>query len=215
MSVEELIKECGFCYPSKDIAAAVYYARKGSTWAINAFKGLDKDGNPSPYKKRVYKKWAYLVDSKFNISSRCCYHAKEKVLAKFQRETGNKPVVGTLAAESKRRKQGWLSTGCNTLDKGKEMSRPMSFWTSSDTFRYIKEQGLPYAEAYGNIIKKGAIYTTDAAKRTGCAFCVTGCHLDHPNRFQRLKITYPKLYDYCINKLGIGEFLDFVGVDYT
>ena len=46
-------------------------------------------------------------------------------------------------------------------------------------------------------------------------FCPIGVHLEkHPNRFQRMKITHPKIYDYCINQLGLGELLDYVGVDY-
>ena len=35
-----------------------------------------------------------------------------------------------------------------------------------------------------------------------------------PNRFQRLAITHPKLYDYCMNKLGIRDVLDYIGVAY-
>jgi len=35
-----------------------------------------------------------------------------------------------------------------------------------------------------------------------------------PNRFQRMKITHPKLWDYCINKLECGEILKFIGVKY-
>ena len=46
-------------------------------------------------------------------------------------------------------------------------------------------------------------------------FCMFGAHLEkEPNRFQRLKETHPKQYDYCINKLGIGEVLDYIGVKY-
>jgi len=35
-----------------------------------------------------------------------------------------------------------------------------------------------------------------------------------PNKFQRMKLTHPKLYDYCINKLGLGEVLEFINVPY-
>ena len=46
-------------------------------------------------------------------------------------------------------------------------------------------------------------------------FCGFGCHLEkYPNRFQRLAKTHPKQYDYIINKLGFGEVLDFIGVEY-
>jgi hypothetical protein len=45
-----------------------------------------------------------------------------------------------------------------------------------------------------------------------------GCHLEkEPNRFQRLKITHPKLYDYCMKPvadggLGLDEVLNYIGV---
>lgn len=58
------------------------------------------------------------------------------------------------------------------------------------------------------------LYTT-GCDRTGCMFCMFGVHLEkEPNRFQRMKITHPKQYDYCINKLGCGAVLDYIGVKY-
>lgn len=40
--------------------------------------------------------------------------------------------------------------------------------------------------------------------RTGCVFCGFGCHLEEsPSRFERLKITHPRQYEYCI---GGGEY---------
>ncbi len=45
---------------------------------------------------------------------------------------------------------------------------------------------------------------TTGCDRTGCIFCGYGCHLDKGiSRFQRLKETHEKLYNYCI---GGGEF---------
>lgn len=45
---------------------------------------------------------------------------------------------------------------------------------------------------------------TTGCDRTGCTFCGYGCHLDKGiSRFQRLKETHEKLYNYCI---GGGEF---------
>lgn len=40
-------------------------------------------------------------------------------------------------------------------------------------------------------------------RRTGCMFCMYGLHLEgHPNRFEKMKETHPKQYDYIMNKLG-------------
>ena len=70
---------------------------------------------------------------------------------------------------------------------------------------------------------------TTGCDRTGCIFCMFGCHLEkEPNRFQRLKHTHPRQYEYCIgdgemvegkwqpNKegLGLGKVLDYIGVKY-
>lgn len=42
-----------------------------------------------------------------------------------------------------------------------------------------------------------------------------GVHLEsEPNRFQRLKITHPKLYNYGINKLELNKVLDYINVPY-
>ena len=69
---------------------------------------------------------------------------------------------------------------------------------------------------YGEIkeLKDGTLITT-GCQRTGCMFCGYGCHLEkEPNRFQRMKETHPIQHDYIINKLGMGEVLDFIGVKY-
>lgn len=42
-------------------------------------------------------------------------------------------------------------------------------------------------------------------QRTGCIFCAFGCHREKsPTRFERLKITHPRQYEYCI---GGGEYV--------
>jgi hypothetical protein len=40
-----------------------------------------------------------------------------------------------------------------------------------------------------------------------------GIHMEQrPNRFDILKQLHPKLYDYCMDKLGIREVLKYIGV---
>ena len=97
----------------------------------------------------------------------------------------------------------------------------MSYWTEQDVLRYIKVNDLPIASVYGAIVEKdedgyeygtnltgeqiGKYYTT-GCNRTGCIFCAFGCHLEKtPSRFQRLKQTHPRQYDYCI---GGGEYVN-------
>lgn len=52
-------------------------------------------------------------------------------------------------------------------------------------------------------------------KRSGCMFCMFGVHLEKsPNRFEMLKQTHPKQWKFCIEKLGLGEVLDYLGITY-
>lgn len=81
---------------------------------------------------------------------------------------------------------------------------------------YLRMTGIPYSSVYGEIVEENGRLTTTGAKRTGCMFCMFGVHLEkEPNRFQRMALTHPKPYDFCIHKLGCGKVLDFLGVPYA
>ena len=44
--------------------------------------------------------------------------------------------------------------------------------------------------------------------------CLGIQHEGQNNRYRRMLKTHPKLYKYCINTLGFGAVLDFIGVPY-
>jgi len=211
---DEVVREYGWCYPSKDVAHTIYYARKGSAWALERMKGINRDGTPSKFRQSNYARWAHLLDAPFIISAKCCGIMKEAPLEQHRKETGKQPMVGTMAVESRLRKQAWLKTSCNNFDSKKPMSKPLSIWTEANILEYIRTYNIPIPSVYGEIVedKKGRL-TTSLEKRTGCVWCPVGCHHDKVNRFQRLAETHPKLYDYCMNALNLGAFLDFIGVN--
>ena len=158
------------------------------------------EGEKSQYSQ---ERWAFLLDADFKISDRCCYHMKKSPLKRFGKQSGLYPIVATMAEEGRQRKSAWLKTGCNAFE-GNIQSKPMSFWTEQDVLQYIDIMGLEVAPVYGNLLYSNGKYYFDGCQRTGCIFCGFGCHLEHePNRFQRLKETHPKLYDYC---MGGGEY---------
>ena len=229
MRFDQVIKRFGYPAIGKEVANAVYGAKRGAPWAIRKLNGLNKDGEPDPFRKQ-YKKYKHLVDSPFLIGDGCCRVMKKNPAALYSKETGRKPFIGTLACESALRKTEWLKNGCNAFHAKKQVSTPMAFWTEQDVLQYIVENNLEYASVYGEIKKdeNGKYYTT-GADRTGCMFCMFGCHLEKsPNRFQRMKETHPRQYEYCIgggemvdgvwqpNKqgLGLGKVLDDLGVKY-
>ena len=197
----------------------LYYARKSSKWAINYLNGLNSNDEIDQFKEGMYAKWKPLIDAPFLISDKCCRIMKEAPLAAFQRERGLKPYVGILADESQRRKRAWLKTGCNVFDGRWPHSSPMSFWTEQDVLEYIVTNHIEIASVYGDIVKgKDGKWVTTGLERTGCMFCMYGVQSEkHPNRFERMKETHSKLYEYCMkpteeNGLGLDEVLNYLNV---
>lgn len=230
MNFRQVIIEYGYPIISKEISSYVYGARHSRDKKqnyINRFNGLNNDGIYSEYRQR-YKKYGVLLQAPFEISNLCCKKMKKQPAERYEAETGRKPIVGTMAEESKQRLDAWCKTGCNAFDSDRPMSKPISFWTEQDVLKLILNEGLEIASVYGDIVPDyEKIGTTDGqvdlcdigiggiderplkttgCKRTGCIFCGYGCHRERGiTRFQRLKGTHPKLYQYCI---GGGEWND-------
>lgn len=232
MRFDEVIKEYGYPVVSKDVSQKLYYAKSGAKWALNCMKGLNPDGTESKFKER-YAKWAFLLEAPFPVSDECCSVMKKKPAKQYEKETGRKPILGTMAYESRLRASQWEKVGCNAFDGKRPRSAPLSFWTEQDILHYIKLFGVPYCPVYGeikaddkpefegqvNMIDYLGCYEpedrlkTTGCNRTGCMFCMFGCHLEkEPNRFQQMKVTHPKQYAYCMDKLGLRDVLTYIGV---
>lgn len=210
----KVIGQYGYPVISKDVARRIRYARQGSEWAIRHMNAQNRDGSHSWFNER-YLKWRFLLEAPFLISDHCCVVMKERPIHQYARETGAMQIVGTMACESLRRQTSYLKTGCNAFHKTIPTSQPMSFWTEQDVLQYLHMTGIPYASIYGDIVEKNGKLVTTGAQRTGCMFCMFGLHLEkEPNRFQRMALTHPKQHDFCINKLGCGKVLDYIGVPY-
>ena len=217
---DQVIEEYGFPIISKEISECVDQARKALITGkypcrLQKLEGTlkDKNGNPSIYN---CSKWKFLLDAPFKISNKCCNIMKKKPAHQYYKQTGKKPIIATMAVESRLRTQQYLKQGCNGFKNKIPTSTPMAFWTEQDVLQYLYENKIPYASVYGEIkIDENGKYYTTRCKRTGCMFCGYGCHLEkEPNRFQMLKETHPKQYDYIINTLGMGEVLDWLGIAY-
>ena len=158
---------------------------------------------------------------------------KKKPLKEYEKETGLKPIIATMASESMMRTQKWMQEGCNAFEVTRPKSKPMSFWTEQDVLLYIKLFNIPIASVYGEIVRdyeaekqingqldfadcekafqleefeiERPILKTTGCDRTGCMFCGYGCHLEKsPNRFERMKETHPNQYDYIMRPTEQG-----------
>lgn len=219
MNFRKVIETYGYPLISKEVSRYIYVARHCPNGKV-AQKFVPN--NPHDLKYGMYYsmvKWSDLKDSDIPISHLCCDIMKKKPAKKFEKETGLHPITAMMASESRLRKTAWLKNGCNAFDSKRPISNPMSFWTEQDVLEYLVRYNLSYASVYGEIKQdsKGKYYTT-GRERTGCVFCGFGCHLEkEPNRFQQLKITHPKLWEYCMKDwseggLGMKEVLEEIGV---
>ena len=227
MRFDEVIKKYGYPIISKEVSECLQQARKSIknndgtyTYRLKRLRGelLDENGNKSHFNVEKYEPLLY-VD--FELSNKCCNVMKKNPSHEYARKTGRKGITAQMADESRLRTQHWLRNGCNGFNLTTPVSNPMSFWTEQDVLHYIKQESLPIASVYGDItyevepeqmriedfgISCGGYnrLSTSGCRRTGCIFCGFGCHLDKPpSRFERLKITHPRQYEYCI---GGGEY---------
>lgn len=219
MNFRKVIETYGYPLISKEVSRAISVSRnKPNGKTAQKFE----DNNPHDLKygnEFSMVKWKPLKESDIPISHMCCEIMKKKPAKKYEKQSGNKPIIATMACESNLRRTAWLKNGCNAFEGVRPTSQPMSFWTEQNVLQYLKEFKIPYASAYGEIKQdeKGKYYTT-GCKRTGCVFCGFGCHLEkEPNRFQRLKVTHSKLWEYCMKPwneggLGMKKVLDKIGV---
>lgn len=215
MNFKEVISTFGYPVISKEISQKIFEAdraMKNGYYNSAAYRQLSgtyvsKNGKTNRYDVTKYKP---LLDVDFKISNKCCGVMKKSPAKNYEKVSGKVPFIATLANESKVRSQVWLREGCNAFDSERPTSKPMSFWTEQDVLRYIKLNDIKIADVYGFVAADkdgqqalddcGCKLCTTGCDRTGCIFCGFGAHLEKgEGRFERLKRTHPKQYDFCMN----------------
>lgn len=215
MSFKYIIEHYGYPLISKEQSQ---YINECKYTKSDSLRNTRLNGNKNGSGK-ISNKWQFLLDAPFDVTHKCCYFMKKQPAQKFNKNSGLFPIIGTMADESKLREKAWLKYGCNSFNSKTPNSKPMSVWLEQDVLEYLKKYKLPYPSVYGNIIvdENGKLKTT-GCDRTGCVFCGFGCHLEkEPNKFQRLKQTHPKLWEYCMKPwdeggLGMKEVLDYISI---
>lgn len=197
---KEVIEKYGYPVVSKENAQKIDEIRNTKSSILRDIRLYgDTKGNG-----KLPEKWKTLIDAPFKISNKCCNIMKKSPIKSYENRTGRKPFVGTMAEESALRTISYLAHGCNSFDTKRPMSTPMGFWKEQDVWEYIKKYNLSYSHIYDM-----------GYERTGCMFCMFGVHLEKgENRFQRMKKTHPKIYDYCMNNLGLKQILQYMHIEY-
>ena len=207
-SFKQVICEYGYPIISKEVAKRIKEGRKGNKAALERLNGecYTKQGTKSLFNCEKYKP---LLGTDFLISELCCDIMKKNPAKLFEKQTDKKPIIATMAQESQMREKVWIKEGCNAFNNNRPKSKPMSFWNEHDVLQYIKEANIQICSVYGDIAAEGGQMVFDncycdlcttGEHRTGCIFCGFGAHLEKgEGRFERLKRTHPKQYEFCIN----------------
>ncbi len=235
MDFRSVIKKYGYPVYSKEVSQKIWEARRYPN-AINVRRfltGKNLDGKKSRYS--ASEKAKRLLDAPFEIAHFCYKVMKKTPFHVFERRMKKHSVNGMMADESYLRESSFIRFGCNAFDSKFPASRPLMTWTEQDVLHYIKHEGLKIPAVYGEIVPAmnaedtsgqcrmfgdDCKLTLTGVSRTGCMFCGFGAHLEkEPNRFQRMKKDYPKIWAYCLKPwdkggLGMKEVLDFIGVKY-
>lgn len=205
MHFSKVIQKYGYPIISKKVAQIIYELANTKSESLRKLRltGIRTNGEYSPLSK-LSNKWKFLMDAPFKIGPQCCHVLKKKPMHSYEKKTNHVPYIGTMASEGIARQMDYSRYGCNAYDLKDVKSRPLSIWTESDVWKYLKKNQIPYSSIY-----EMGYY------RTGCIFCGFGVHMEKgPNRFQLMKKTHPKLYRYCLDKLSLKEILDYINIPY-
>lgn len=226
MDFVSVIKRFGYPVISKEVSQCIYDIRiqaKTNGIPIEETNLYHRNFSPdSEYLKKFPKyskqKYEYLLHAPFRVSQKCCDKTKKHPAKVYEKKYGSKPIIGTLAEESRLRKVKWVKVGCNAFDDKRPTSQPMSFWKEQDVLKYIKINNIDLASIYGDVVysdSDGMTYQEDffnmgldlkttGVNRTGCVFCLFGIAQDK-DKFLKLKETEPMKYDYVMRG---GKFDD-------
>lgn len=218
---KQVVLEYGYPVVSKETSRKIHDLKHTKSEAMRRLRleGIRQNGTYSP-RSIMPKKWMYLVDAPFDIGDRCCYFLKKSLSHSYTNKTGNHMIIATMAEESSLRLTDWIKHGCNAFTATDPKGKPMSFWTEQDVLEYITKYNVPIAKVYGDVQRKeedGCFYCT-GRRRTGCMFCMYGVQFDsRPNRFEAMKETHPKQYEWCMRDvekggLGLDKVLTYMNI---
>ncbi|WP_244432495.1 phosphoadenosine phosphosulfate reductase [Desulfocurvibacter africanus] len=214
MPFHKVIQDYGWPLISKRVARGINILRNPTSANANVYRlydeGINRFGEPVA-RFRVPNRWRFLVTAPFPVSDECCNLMKKAPIKPWQRETGRMPILGIVASDSDAREKNYLQHGCNAYDLKNPRSTPLGFWTEQDVLACIRKYKIQIANVYGDIVEdeSGQLSTT-GVRNTGCVFCGFGLHMDEtPTRFQRMAETHPRLWEFCMHKLGMLQVLDY------
>ena len=206
-TVREVIAKYGFPMISKEQAQGIRQAKTTRSEKLRNIRLHGTDRSKGWVSGKIADRWQFLIDEPFMVSEKCCDCLKKRPFARYVKQTGEAPIIGTMAGESRLRAQQYVRRGgCNSFSETNTASYPLSIWTDGDIWNYIRTFNIPYCELYDN-----------GHTRTGCMICGFGAQYEtERSRFESLYRQHPKAYQifmgYANNGVTYREALTKTGV---
>lgn len=206
-TVRQVIEKYGFPLISKEQAQGIRQAKTTKSEKLRNIRLHGTDRSKGWLSGKIADRWQYLIDEPFMVSEKCCDCLKKRPFARYVKQTGEVPIIGTMAGESRLRAQQYIRRGgCNSFSENNTASYPLSIWTDDDIKAYIETFSIPYCELYDQ-----------GHNRTGCMVCGFGAQYETEcSRFDLLFRQHPKAYrifmDYTNNGIPYRDALTRIGV---
>jgi 3'-phosphoadenosine 5'-phosphosulfate sulfotransferase (PAPS reductase)/FAD synthetase len=186
LTPKQVIEKVGYPLFNKEVANVIDDIQRGVKYT----------NNPNAKRRaqidEIKNKYADFINSPLRISDKCCDELKKKLSHGYARNSGKKPIIATLAIESRNRMISYLNHGCNTFEGAYIKSTPMGMWSRKDVLEYIAKNNIQIAQCYGAEIKDGECIL-HGCKQTGCMFCGFGKGVNFA--YKILKSKYPEYYN--------------------
>ena len=204
MTFKDVIDKYGWTVVSKDQSQKIeeYRNTKSDKLRDIRWNGVRRNGGKMLTGK-IAEKWKPLVEAPFKITSKCCDVFKKNPSKKYEKISGRFPYTGERAEEGMNRR----GKPCNSFG-ARPKSKPLNHWTLENVKWYMSEHGLTAPAVYYDREIDGQLVKGE--ERTGCMFCMIGAHKKEDEKYEKMKIAYPKQYKYIMEKLGGAEVLDYV-----
>lgn len=206
-TIRHVIEKYGFPLISKEQAQGIRQAKTTRSEKLRNIRLHGSDRSKKWVSGKIADRWQFLIDEPFMVSEKCCECLKKRPLARYVKQSGEVPLIGTMAGESILRRQQYIRRGgCNSFSGKNAASYPLSIWTDENIWNYIRTFKVPYCELYDQ-----------GHARTGCMVCGFGAQYEtSPNRFERLAESQPRAYaifmGYTNNGITYREALSRTGV---
>lgn len=99
-TIRQVIEKHGFPLISKEQAHGIRQAKTTRSDKLRNIRMHGSDRSKGWVSGKISDRWQFLIDEPFMVSEKCCECLKKRPLARYAKQSGEVPLIGTMAGES-------------------------------------------------------------------------------------------------------------------